>query len=227
LLPDGTLDSRTRTKVDFIPGCSSGVAPFKIDMAVAERVTFPRHPRPDGLDLREPTLLTGGLENIIRSSEECRAGRIPDSPSLWLSTPTATDPSQAPPGHDVLYLYSPLMPLQPQVRWSQRSGEAEKRIVGKAAEFMSGLEHEIGRSVENPDDMAERVRTTPGHQVFHVDFNLLRSGPLRPAFGLGGFRTPVPGLFLGGAGCHPGPGVSGVPGRLSAKELLRAARRLR
>jgi phytoene dehydrogenase-like protein len=44
---------------------------------------------------------------------------------------------------------------------------------------------------------------------------------MRPALGLGDFRLPVKGLFLGGSGAHPSGGVTGMPGRLAARELLR------
>ena len=50
---------------------------------------------------------------------------------------------------------------------------------------------------------------------------LLRHGPLRPAQGFGGYRTPVPGLYLSGAGTHPTAGICGIPGQLAAKEVLR------
>ena len=50
-------------------------------------------------------------------------------------------------------------------------------------------------------------------------------GPLRPARGFGGFSTPVRGLYLAGAGCHPGAAVTGTPGYLGAREALRDLRR--
>jgi phytoene dehydrogenase-like protein len=227
LLPAGTLDHATRTKVEHIPGCSAGVVPFKVDVAVGRHVTFPHHPRPDGLDLRHPSLLAGGFEQLMRACRQSAAGHLPDDINLWISTPTAADPGQAPDGHDVLYLYVPVMPADPSTPWSGLREDIGKRIVGRAGEFLDGLDAEIGRYVEDPETMSARVHTTAGAQVFHVDFGLLRSGPLRPAFGLAGSRTPVPGLFLGGGGSHPGPGITGVPGRIAAREILRDRRRSR
>jgi phytoene dehydrogenase-like protein len=52
-----------------------------------------------------------------------------------------------------------------------------------------------------------------------VDTSALRSGAMRPAVGLGGDTLPVAGLFLGGAGIHPGGGVSGGPGRLASQRV--------
>jgi hypothetical protein len=51
--------------------------------------------------------------------------------------------------------------------------------------------------------------------------SLLRLGPLRPALGFGGYRTPVPGFFITGAGTHPGASVSGIPGQQAARTLLK------
>jgi phytoene dehydrogenase-like protein len=94
-------------------------------------------------------------------------------------------------------------------------------VTRRAAEIYTGLEDlEIGRRTESPPEAEERLRVTNGC-LLHVDLTPSRMGPLRPAFGLGGFRTPVDGLFLGAAGSHPGGGVSGLPGRLAAQEVLR------
>lgn len=68
--------------------------------------------------------------------------------------------------------------------------------------------------------MLEARTRVPNGNPYYVDLLLARSGPLRPALGLGGYRTPVPGLFLTGGGTHPGPSVSGIPGQLAARKAL-------
>jgi phytoene dehydrogenase-like protein len=47
---------------------------------------------------------------------------------------------------------------------------------------------------------------------------------MRPAYGLGGDTLPVAGLFLGGAGIHPGGGINGLPGRIAAGRVQRFLR---
>ncbi len=64
----------------------------------------------------------------------------------------------------------------------------------------------------------------PGGAFFHVDMLVNRLGALRPARGLGGYDTPVPGLYLAGASSHPSGGVTGWPGRLAAQHALRHER---
>jgi phytoene dehydrogenase-like protein len=70
---------------------------------------------------------------------------------------------------------------------------------------------------------AERNRVTNG-AAMHVDHLLFSQGPLRPAMGLAGTSLPVKGLVLGGAGTHPGGGVSGIPGRRAAVNVLASQR---
>jgi phytoene dehydrogenase-like protein len=92
--------------------------------------------------------------------------------------------------------------------------------MASAERFLGGLDAEIGRVVHTPLDFESRF-STPKGAYFHVDMTPMRLGMNRPARGLGGFRTPVRGLYLAGAGTHPGGGVSGWPGRLAAQTALR------
>lgn len=69
-------------------------------------------------------------------------------------------------------------------------------------------------------EMASRGNATGGNMT-HVDMVLGRAGPLRPARGLSGYSTPVDGLYLGAADCHPGGGITGGPGYVSARTVLR------
>jgi phytoene dehydrogenase-like protein len=72
---------------------------------------------------------------------------------------------------------------------------------------------------ETPEEMAARLHATHGC-LWHVDLSIWRMGPLRPARGLSGYRTPIAGYHLGGAGSHPMPGMSSLPGRLASAEIL-------
>ena len=80
-------------------------------------------------------------------------------------------------------------------------------------EFLDGLgELEIGRQVMSPTT-SPSVRT-PDRNVYHVDPTSTRFGPLRPALGLSGYRTPVEGLFVSGGERIPGAGICAGPGQL-------------
>jgi phytoene dehydrogenase-like protein len=100
-------------------------------------------------------------------------------------------------------------------------------MVDGAARYIDGVDSlEIGRFVETWPLLAERTRV-PNGNPYYVDLLFSRNGPMRPALGLGGYTTPVPGLFLSGGGTHPGPSVSGIPGQLAARKLLAVMPELR
>lgn len=224
LLPADALSSELAVHVRHIPANSSGAGAMKADVALSGRVTLERHERwrGDGLDLRVPAVLVGTCDQIRRGWSRAAAGIVPDPDdiALWPVLLSAADPSQAPDGQDSLYLFATNMPLHPEGGWAQWKDKAANSIVERAAQFYDGVaELEIGRWVETPEMAAERNRVTNG-AAMHVDHLLFSQGPFRPASGLSGAKLPVEGLVLGGAGTHPGGGVSGIPGRRAARTVL-------
>ncbi len=224
LLPQSALSASQRSRVDAIPAAGLGASPVKVDVALSGRLTLERFERwrGDGLDLRIPSGLIGSLDAIARSYRQAAGGQIPDDIHMLTVVPTAMDPSQAPDGQDTLYVYAPAMPTEPSIPWDKQAEAVGKSIVSVVAQYYGGIEElEIGRFVETPDDMHQRLNASRGAPPFHVDFAITRMGPLRPALGLGGGRGPVNGFFLGGAGSHPGPGLNGIPGQLAARAVIR------
>jgi len=224
LLPAGTLSPELENRVRHIPSSAAGAGAMKADLALSGQVRLNRHERwrGDGLDLRKPAALIGTPDGIRRGYRRASAGLVPepDELGMWPVLLNAVDPSQAPPGQDSLYLFATNMPLEPDGGWDQHEKQAADAMVARAAEFYDGVaELEIGRWVETPRLAATRTGATHG-TAMHVDHLLLSQGPLRPAPGLGGVRMPVGGLYLGGAGIHPGGGVTGLPGRLAARTVM-------
>jgi phytoene dehydrogenase-like protein len=140
---------------------------------------------------------------------------------FYNAVPSAADPSQAPAGQDTLYLLAVAVPFAPPEGWTALKPSASEQVIDHAATFYGGLsDMEIGRQVHTHEDIGELMHVTGGCHP-HVDQILSRSGPLRPALGLGGYRTPVERLFLGGSGSHPGGSVTGLPGYNSARVAIR------
>jgi phytoene dehydrogenase-like protein len=174
--------------------------------------------RRDDLDVRLPSHTIGTEAGIERTFRRAGAGQDPlvGEFSLWPVIPTALDPSQAPDGQDTLYLYVAVAPYEPV----DKSALADA-VVETAELYYDGIrELEIGRQVLTNADIGERTSATGGN-VTHVDMAIGRAAAGRPAPGFGGYRTPVEGLFLSGAGPHPGGGITGAPGYNAAKEILR------
>jgi phytoene dehydrogenase-like protein len=222
LLPEGMLSPREHRRVQSIPVTNMGYGQVKVDLALRGKITMKRHQawRRDGLDVRLPSHQIGTEAGIEQTFRRAGAGLDPleGDFSIWPVIPTALDPSQAPPGQDTLYLYVAVAPYQPADKEALASA-----VVKTAGAYYDGIEElEIGRQVLTNADIGERVHATGGN-ITHVDMALGRAGAARPARGFGAYRTPVPGLFLTGAGTHPGGGITGGPGYNAAREVLRAA----
>ena len=227
LLPRGVLDDTMQRRADAIPTDVVEAASLKIDVALDGQLALPRHQawRQDDLNLREPIVAWQTFEEHIRAWEDTIAGRWPDPICGIGIIPTALDPSQAPPGNDTFWYWSGITPAHPKEPWEDVRDKIGDRALGAAADIYKGLDSMvIERRVFNIPDLATRFNV-PGGNVYHVDPAGMRFGPLRPATGFGSYHTPVPGLFLSGAGTHPTGGISGIPGQQSAKWLLKKMKR--
>jgi phytoene dehydrogenase-like protein len=226
LLPVGTLSGELEARVAGIPTANSNAAVLKVDIALQGRLELPLHQskRRDDVDLRKPMLLIGDLDAVNDAFAAAATGHLRTPTPFISAVPTAMDPSQAPAGQDTFYAFLNYAPAQPQEPWDSFREAAGKSLVAEASLYYRGLEElEIGRRVQAWPDIAARTGATRGN-VIHVDFSPFRAGPLRPARGFAGYRTPVPGLFLTGAGTHPSGGVVGVSGKLAAETLQRSLR---
>ena len=228
-LPAGTLEPTLEHRVRNLPTNAAGFGAMKVDVALSGRIDLSRYNRwrGDGVDMRLPTHLMGTPEEVERGYGRARAGLLPrgEEMQFWNCISTAADPTQAPDGQDSVYLYTTVAPVRPDEGWDALRDEFADTLVKRAADFYGNLgEMEIGRRISTPADLEERTGA-PSGSFLHVDFT--RMGPLRPARGLAGYRTPVDGLFLGSAGSHPFGTVTGMPGRLCAQEVLRKSGVLR
>ena len=229
LLPNGALPESTQAAVRSIPVNNLGYGQLKVDLALSGRTTMKRHQawRHDDLDVRRPTHMIGTEAGMRRLFARSAAGLLPDPGDhvVWSVIPTSLDPSQAPDGQDTVYLYSSVVPSQPEGGWAAAKDKVAQGVVETASLYYDDISSlEIDRQVLNNEDIAELTGATGGN-ITHVDTVLSRFGPLRPARGLGGYRTPIPALYLGGAGSHPGGGISGGPGYVSSHTVIRDLRR--
>lgn len=224
LLETGVLPKVVEDSLKFIPANSVGVAPFKIDMAVGGKLAYgkamAKRAARDDVDLRKATLMTGTLEDHLAQHSASIRGEVYDGElPLYFSILSGADPSVAPDEGDVFYLYAN-SPLNPKQGWNQLSAEYERRVMQGVAKYVDGFENEVGRVVTNPDGFISEF-SAPNACYFHVDSIPSRLGGNRPTAELGGYSAPVEGLFLASSGCHPSGGVTGLPGHLAAKHVLK------
>lgn len=141
---------------------------------------------------------------------------LADDFSLYLHRPTATDPSLAPPGCDTFYVLSPVPNLDADIDWESRA-EPYRRIIAAHLEstVLPDLTAHIRTSfVTTPNDFLVRLNAFKG-AGFGLEPTLTQSAWFRPH----NRSEDIPGLYLVGAGTHPG---AGLPGVLSSARILDA-----
>jgi phytoene dehydrogenase-like protein len=161
------------------------------------------------------------LDALEASFAAAARGALPERPMIELTLPSALDASLAPPGRHVASLFVQHAPDLPAADWDALRDPFADRVLSLVDEVAPGFGASVlHREVLAPPDL-ERVFGLTGGNIFHGALGLDRLLCLRPVPGWGRYRTPVGGLYLGGAGTHPGGGVMGACGRNAAGELLR------
>jgi phytoene dehydrogenase-like protein len=158
---------------------------------------------------------------LERAFDASKYGEMSPAPWLEATIPSLADPALAPSGQHVLSVYAQWMPYQ--LRGSdwhasrEALGDLVVRTLATVAPDLPGAI--LAREVLTPLDLEQRYGLTGGH-IFHGEHALDQLYAMRPVLGWAQHRTPVPGLFLGGAGTHPGGGVTGLPGAHAARAIL-------
>jgi phytoene desaturase len=132
---------------------------------------------------------------------------LPPDFSLYLHQPTVTDPSLAPPGCESFYVLAPVPHLgAAPIDWQAESPGYAERILAALETVLPGLRQEIVvRRIFSPVDFRDQLNAFQG-SAFSVAPRLAQSAYFRPHS-----RDPeIPGLYIVGAGTHPGAGVPGV-----------------
>ena len=162
------------------------------------------------------------LDSLERSFDAARAGRLPERPMIELTLPSSLDASLAPPGRQVASLFVQHVPYAPRdTTWEAERDRFGDRVLALVDEVAPGFSQSVlHRDVLAPPDL-ERVFGLTGGNIFHGAMSLDRLAFMRPLPGWSRYRTPLPGLYLCGAGTHPGGGVMGACGRNAAGEILR------
>jgi phytoene dehydrogenase-like protein len=222
------IERRMRVRMEHAPAGRANVVPFLANIAMAGPLRLRRHQqlRTDGADLNKAVGLIGTPEEVRQSFAFAKRGDVPTRHAVSVTPLSNSDPTQAPAGESIAYIYLPAVPVVAREGWDAARERVMASVVAQISEFYEGFDSEIGRFVEAPPDRATRLNVTNGC-VTHIDFAASRSGSKRPAYGLGGPEPVVPGFFLGGAGIHPGGGVSGLPGKIAAHRVLRYLKKSR
>lgn len=194
----------------------------KVNMVLAEEPRFTgTSPQATPLERTFYTLVPS-LEFAERCYDIAKFGEIPEE--LWVDCVVSSnaDDSLAPSGKHILTCFVQYVPYRlREGNWDEKRELLGDRVVKKIAEYAPNVPGAIvARQVLTPLDLERTYGLTEGN-IFHGDLRLEQLFFMRPVPGWAQYRTPVEGLYLCGAGAHPGGGVTGAPGRNAAHQALR------
>ena len=165
---------------------------------------------------------SGAVADVENAFMDIRRGVMPERPGAMWAAPSALDPSLAPEGTHLLWLAA-FVPYQWRdgSEWDQMKERVADQLlttVGTVAPNVPGSL--VARQVLSPLDWQRRTGNLNGN-ADHLDTGIDQMLGNRPSPDLSGYRTPIRGLYLTGAGTHPGGGITGGPGRNTARVYLR------
>ena len=166
------------------------------------------------------------IADMDAQQAEARAGVAADPAHIELCFPSVHDPALAPEGKHIVTIDVASQPfrLRDQDWDSAKDARADAAIAQIAGHFPDLPGRILHRQVLSPLDLERRLGMSGGHAL-HGEMAPHQLLFMRPVRGYADYRTPVAGLYMCGAGTHPGGGVTGANGRNAAREVLRDSRR--
>ena len=220
VLPDETAERIGRYR------CGSGT--FRMNVALSELPDFTAAPGTTLQPHHQSGILVGhSLDYFERAyfdakSREHNPGWARE-PIVELVISSTLDDTLAPPGQHVASLFC--QQVHPELDWDTHRDTVAQLMLDTVDRVAPNFRRSVlGYRALSPLDL-EREYGLIGGDIFHGALGLDQLFSARPLLGQGNYRGAVPGLYLCGAGTHPGGGVTGVPGMNAAREILRDARR--
>jgi phytoene dehydrogenase-like protein len=162
------------------------------------------------------------IDYLERAFDASKYGEFSREPFLDITIPTLSDPSLAPDGKHVMSIQIQFAPYKLRNGdWKSRGQEFADTVINHLSEFAPGIKDLIiAGQVITPLDMEETYGLSGGH-IHHGEQSLDQFFTFRPLIGFAQYRTPLRGLYLCGAGTHPGGGITGLCGANAAREIVK------
>jgi phytoene dehydrogenase-like protein len=214
LLPPGEVDTGLSMAIRKIR--SKGDA-AKLHLALDRIPDFSGVARED---LTGRLVIAPSVPHVERAFNPSKYGEFSSDPVMEIVLPSIGDRSMAPEGKATLSAIIQFAPYALRQGWETGRVAFLDKVLDRLEAYAPGLKGSVlAAELLVPPDIEETYAMPGGHwhhgelQVDQMLFN-------RPAYGVSGYDTPLPGLFLASAGSHPGGGVSGLPGYNAARHIL-------
>jgi phytoene dehydrogenase-like protein len=172
--------------------------------------------------MRGAFMILQSPEHFEECWDDCKWGKVPKSPSLGMQIPSFWDDTAAPPGRHAGTIFSTHFPCTaPRDQHGRLKDDMANRVIDKLNRYAPNFrESIINKAVFAPLHYEAMFGCTGGdfmHGLFHPE----QVAEFRPVVGWTEYRTPIANLYLCGSACHPGAGVTFIPGYNSAHEVLK------
>jgi phytoene dehydrogenase-like protein len=199
--------------------CGSGT--FRMNVALSELPNFTCLPG-KGDHHTAGIILAPTLRYMEQAYFDARTFGWSKKPIVEVLIPSTVDDSLAPPGQHVASLFC--QHVAPQLpngeSWDAHRQTVADLMIDTVNEYAPNFKAAVlGRQIMSPLDL-ERTFGLIGGDIMHGTMQLDQMFSARPMLGYGNYRGPLPGLYMCGAGTHPGGGVTGAPGHNAAREIL-------
>jgi phytoene dehydrogenase-like protein len=200
----------------------------KVNFVLDEEPRWNGMPEDAGPNQRSLATLVPTLEGAQRMYDRHRWGEIPDE--LWVDCVTSSnvDDTLAPPGTHVMTAFVQYVPFALRSgTWDERRDELGRKVVETISRYSGNVATSIrALQILTPLDLERSYGLTEGN-IFHGDLNVEQLFFMRPLPAWSRYRTPIDRLYLCGAGTHPGGGVTGAPGYVSSRAVMKDLKRRR
>ncbi len=208
-----------------IKGFKAGSGTFRMNVALSELPRFTCLPEP-GEHHQSGIIIAPTLDYMDRAFLDAKADGWSKRPIVEMLIPSTVDDSLAPTGQHVASLFcQQFAPELPDGRdWDTEEGKAADTIIDTVEAHAPGFRASIvGQQILSPKGL-ERKFGLAGGDIMHGNMSLDQLWSARPVLGHGSYRGPLKGLYMCGAGTHPGGGVTGAPGNNCATEVIADSR---
>lgn len=221
LVPAGELSAGFR---DAIQRHRSHSGTLRMNVALSELPDFSCLPGREVAQHHCSGILLGPtLDHHDRAFQDARAHGWSREPIIEMLIPSCVDDSLAPPGAHVASLFCQQFSydLPDGKTWDEQREAAADCVIDAVTRYAPNFKRSVlGRMVLSPLDLERKFGLLRG-DIFHGVMSLDQLWAARPVLGHGDYRAPIKGLYMCGAGAHPGGGVTGMPGHNAAREILR------
>ena len=199
----------------------------KIHLALSVLPQFPALTNEDSTEKLSGRIhIAPDIDYLERAFDAAKYGDMSPEPYMDVTIPTLTDQTLAPAGSHVMSIHAQFAPYHlKEGDWKSRREEVGDTVVNVLSDYAPHLKESIaGRQVITPLDLEETYGLSGG-QIHHGEMSVDQLFAFRPLIGWARYRTPIEGLYLCGAGTHPGGGVTGTPGANASREIIKDLKR--